>query len=243
MPRVKPTRRPPGPRRAAGALAALAALALAAAPAPAQEEGDDGPGTWYARRLTAGGSPVRVDHLWSKGPRLRAEMVVTGQPIVTLVTESRYVMYNRARREGVSIERSEKAVKQDASRGRPFGNELEELRAEGAERVGTEHISGQRCALWRETDDRGRRELCVTDDARQLPIRMEVYDRGSGRTTRIHYLDWTSGMRLPESFLGLPEDVELERVSYEAYNERSSQGERVGPAPPLFGELLHGGGG
>lgn len=234
-----PRRRRPGRGALVFGLALAVVLALpAAAPAEEGSEGEDP--TWYARRLSAGDSPVRVDYLWSKGTRLHAETVIAGHPIVTLVTGSRYVMYDRLSGEGVSIERSARAVEQDAGRGRPFGRELGRLRAEGAERVGTDRLGGRECVRWRVTDERGRRELCVTDDARALPVQLEVFDRRSGRSARTHYLDWTRGLALPDRFFEPGAERELERIGYQEYLERSAQGETLGPAPPLFAPLLHG---
>ena len=43
-------------------------LLLLAAPMVAQET----PRTWYAERIISGATPPIVEHLWSKGPKLRA---------------------------------------------------------------------------------------------------------------------------------------------------------------------------
>ena len=64
-------------RSARGAALAL----LLASPVVAQEI----PDTWYAERIISGDTPPVVEHLWSKGSKLRAETVIGGQPILTLV--------------------------------------------------------------------------------------------------------------------------------------------------------------
>ena len=46
-------------------------------------------------------------------------------------------------------------------------------------------------------------------------------------------------MNPPDSFFLPPPDVKLEMVTYESYLERAPK-ERVGPAPPMHRELLHG---
>ena len=56
---------------------AALALLLLAAPAVAQEK----PETWYAERIISGDTPPIVEHLWSKGAKLRAETVIGGLPI------------------------------------------------------------------------------------------------------------------------------------------------------------------
>jgi hypothetical protein len=211
------------------------ALLLAAAPVAARDAED----TWYAERITSGDVPVHVEHLWSKGSKFRAEMVLGGHPILTLVNGERYITIDRISNTGVSIERSPKAIRQDATRGRPFGNEWIELQADGGEKISTERIAGRRCDLYRLTDAGGRREVCVSEGESQLPLKYTLWQRGSGREAVTQYLDWTSGLPLPDDFFEPDSAAVLESVSYDEYLDRATK-EQIGPAPPFFRELLHG---
>jgi len=215
-------------------LAALALL-LASAPGVAQETES----TWYAERITSGDVPVHVEHLWSKGSKLRAEMVLGGHPIVTLVSGEHYIVIDRIAKTGASIQRSPKAIRQDAGRGRPFGNEWIELDEAGGEKISTETIGGRECDLYRLTGAGGRREVCVSQDESRLPLQHSVWQRGSGREARTQYLDWTSGLALGEDFFEPDPGVTLEHLTYDAYLSRATK-EQIGPAPPFFRELLHG---
>jgi len=198
-----------------------------------------GQGTWYAERLSSGDSPVRVEHLWSKADRLRAETVFLGHPIVTIVKGDQYVMYDRLTLSGVSIGRSPVAVKQDAGRQRLFGDELDVLIEAGGEKVRSEEISGRSCDLYRLTDGQGRREVCVTQDEIRLPLFRRVWLRNSGKTAEARYLEWSSEIDVGDAYFEPDPRVTLEFVTYEDYIARASK-ERIGPVPPLHRELLHG---
>ncbi len=140
---------------------------------------------------------------------------------------------------GIAIRRSAAAFARDADRGRPFGREGEEMLAEGAERVGTDDQTGRACDLFRLTDARGRREICLTQDAHRLPLHAEQYDRASHRRITTRYLDWSQGFATADSFFTPDPRIALERIEYEDYLKRSRSGV-VGPAPVLYRELLHG---
>ena len=103
----------------------------------------------------------------------------------------------------------------------------------------SDNHSGQPVRVLRFTDDRGRREVWVTDDKRKLPVKLEFFGRESGLHTQSDYLDWLSDMELPDSFFEPDPRVKLESIEYAEYLERSGQGP-VGPAPVLFAPLLHG---
>lgn len=213
----------------------LRALVLLAILTPATLSAE----TWYAERITTGEAPLRVDHFWSSGARLRAETVVAGHPILTLVSGDRYLVIDRLGGRGISIRRSPAAIAADAARMRPFGLELERMRAVGAEVVGSQRLGSRRCQLWRVTDPTGRRELCVSDDAAQLPFEMTVWSRATGRSVVVRYLDWTRDLALPDAFFEPDPRVRIESYEYEEYVRKTAEGP-VGPAPPFFAELLHG---
>jgi hypothetical protein len=219
----------------AGSACRTALALLLAAPVVAQEM----PDTWYAERIISGDTPPIVEHLWSKGPKLRAETVVGGQPIVTFVNGERYITIDRISKTGVSIQRSRDAIGEDAERGRPFGNEGSILQAAGGEKVSTEKVGGRSCELYRLTNAEGRQEACISLDQIRLPLQVKVWRRKSGKEALTRYLDWVAGLPLNDDFFEPDASVKLEQVSYEDYVRRAGK-EQIGPAPPFFRGLLHG---
>ena len=206
-------------------------------PAPPAESSDEE--VWYTERISSGDAPVRVEHLWSRGDRMRAETVFLGHPIVTIINGDRYIMFDRLAGTGVSIERSSRAIQDDASRARPFGNEFAILLEAGGEKVRTEEMGGRVCDVYRLTSSRGRREVCVTPDEDRLPLFRRVWLRGSSQTGETRYLEWSRNIEIPDAFFQPGSQVKLEYVSYDDYVKRASK-ERIGPAPPMHRELLHG---
>src|SRR4029450_3514507 len=86
------------PRLPTTGLLLVAALASATAEEPKKPSG---PPTWYAQALARGDAGLNVTHLWSKGASLRAETVVAGHKIVTIVHGDRYYAYDGLTGEGV----------------------------------------------------------------------------------------------------------------------------------------------
>ena len=211
---------------------ALCALALAVEAGAAEE-------TWYAQRFTSGDAPVRVDQLWSKGSRLRAETVIAGRPILQLVAGERYYIVDRLAGTGISVRRSPAAIRADARRGRPFGNEAQAITDAGGERVGSQRLGPRDCDLYRLTSREGRREVCVTPDEARLPIQLESWNRASGQSSTVRYLDWTRGIPVPDRFFQPDPNWQIEHFDYDDYRKRSRQAP-VGPAPPFYSTLLHG---
>jgi hypothetical protein len=217
----------------------LVLLALAPAFAQPAEPAHPGPETWYTERLITGASTPGVEHLWSKGPWLRSEVVVAGQPIVQIVRGERYLIVNRLQHTGISIRRNPAAIQKDASRRRPIGDDGEIILAGGGEETGASHIGGQPCTILRLTDGEGRRETCISTSDAHVPLRTTFWQRASNRTTEISYLTWASQVPLPDDFFEPEPGVQLQELSYEQYIEASQKGP-VGPAPPTFSHLLHG---
>ena len=141
-----------------------------------------GPTTWFAQVIAHSEIGLNVTYFWSKGPMLRAETVVAGHKIVTIVRGDRYYAYDVINQSGISIVRTVAALELDASNRRPFGNELEKLLKQGAEKVREEQVMGRTCDVYRITDRRGRRDVWVTQGETRLPIRVEVWDRKRGTT-------------------------------------------------------------
>ena len=105
-------------------------------------EKPSGPPTWYAQALTRGEAGLNVTHFWSKGAMLRAESVVAGHKIVTIVRGDRYYAYDGLTGEGLSIRREPAAVAADRADQRPFAREYEILMQQGAELVREETMLG-----------------------------------------------------------------------------------------------------
>jgi hypothetical protein len=215
------------------AAAVLAVAVLLVGSAGAQEA------SWWTQRLTFGEGPAFAENLWSKGPRMRAESVVEGHRVTTLVDEKRYVIIDEFGRTGISIARSPRAIGQDAKRKRPFGNEAEELVQDGAEKVGSEVRAGQEVDHYRLTrNDGDRDEVWVTQDERRLPLETTFRDRSTGAMNRRVYFRWVEAA-WPDALFEPAAGVKLEEIPYDEYVERSRKGP-VGPAPPFYSELLHG---
>ena len=140
--------------------------------------------TWYAATVAeAEKGGFVVVNFWSKGTWLRAEAVLAGRHIVTLVDATTYYVIDDAAGTGIAIERNAAARAQDATRGRPFANELADLLRRGGEHVGTEQASGQTVDVYRLTDETGRRTIWVSTTNPPVPLRIETFDRAS-ETTR-----------------------------------------------------------
>lgn len=201
--------------------------------------------SWHAERITSGGGTPRVERLWSKGSALRAEIVFGGHSIITYVKGDRYIVVDALTGKGTSIQRSPKAIGEDAKRGRPFGAEQQLLVAAGAEKVKTEGSGEGACDLYRVTDQAGRREVCVSTGAEHLPLVVRAWDRKSGAESETRYLAWAKDLEgkdvvIPDSFFSPDPRVALESVTYEAFLAKAQQGESAAVAPILYPELLVG---
>ena len=219
---------------------ALVSLGLAATATAAAAD------SWHAERLTSGaGGPPRVERMWSKDAAFRAEIVLGGHTVVTLVKGDRYVVVDALTGKGTSIQRSPKAIAQDASRGRPFGAEQQLLVAAGAEKVKTEGEGAAACDLYRITDQAGSREVCVTTTPEKLPIFVKAWDRKSGAETETRYIGWSKDLEgkdtvISESFFAPDPRVTLTSFTFEAFMAKAQAGESVAVAPILYPELLVG---
>lgn len=196
---------------------------------------------WYALRITRGDAGVFVANFWSLGRRLRAEAVLSGVLIQQIVSGEWYYVIDAVRGEGIAVRRSAAALEFDRKHptARPFGNEAADLVARGAEVVREEEVSGRKVQVHRLTDGQGRHEAWVTEDVSALPIRIDSTDRSSGAHIVTDYVDWLSAITPPETFFEPDPRVKIERIEYDEYLQRASR-EPLGPAPVLFGDLLHG---
>jgi len=220
----------------------LAPLVLLLASAARAEEAD-APGsatpTWYAQTLTRGAAGLNVTHFWSKGAMLRAETVVAGHKIVTIVRGGRYYAYDALTGEGLSIAREPAVVAADRPDRRPFGREYEILLGQGAELVREEELLGRATGVYRITDDWGRRELWVTQDELRIPLRLEVFDRGSAERRYVDYLNWQSDLFIPDHFFTPDANARLTEMDYGEYLRRTTEEGSVGPVPVFYLNLLY----
>jgi outer membrane lipoprotein-sorting protein len=216
-------------------------LYLAGLTSHAQAEGTEepsGPVTWYAQALARGDAGLNVTHFWSKGALMRAETVIAGHKIITLVNGPTYYAYDATTGSGLAIGREKGAMALDRDDHRPFGKEYERLVELGAELIETENQLGRETGIYRVTDDFGRRKLWVTLDDLRLPLRIEIYERASTRSTTTDYVNWQSGFAIEDSFFAPDPRVELEAMDYATYAKRSAVEGPVGPVPVLYGSLL-----
>lgn len=222
-------------------LALIPLLLAAAAQAPAQEKQakPSGPPTWYAQTLTRGEAGLNVTHFWSKGPMLRAETVVAGHKIVTIVRGDRYYAYDGLTGAGLSIRREPAAVAEDRPDRRPFAREYEILAKQGAELVREETLVNRRAGIYRVTDQHGRRELWVTQDELRMPLRLEIFDRDSGSQRITDYVNWQSDLAIDDSFFTPDSRAQLEEMDYSEYLRRSTEQGTVGPVPVFYTNLLY----
>lgn len=229
-----------------GVSALVLAAAAAAEPAPAPPQtaaaaaAKAGPTTWFGQALATSDSGLNVTYFWSKGSKLRAETVVLGHKVVTIVSGERYISYDGLARVGVDLGRSKGAIAADARRARPFGNELERLLAQGAEKVAEEPLQGVRCDVYRITDERGRREVWALSSDSRLPVRVVVFDRARGARIQTDYVNWQTGLAIDDAFFAPEAGIEFERMSFEDYSERVTQGKPVGAVPILYVDLVAG---
>ena len=195
--------------------------------------------TWYAQALARGNAGLNVTHFWSKGPMLRAETVVAGHKVVTIVKGEWYYAYDALTGRGLAIRRDPRAIARDSPKKRPFGQEYDSLIRQGAELVREETLLGRKTGVFRVTDRAGQRELWVTLDEQRLPLRIEIYDRRTTQRRYTDYLNWQSQLAIPDEFFEPDPGAQLERVELIDYLTRTSLEGPQGPVPVLYANLLH----
>ncbi len=220
----------------------LAAGAGSATPAPAADEAGatTAPKTWHATVFFSNGGSYRIIHYWSDGAKMRAETLISGHPITTIVRGDRYVALDRLTGKAIDIERAPAATLADQGRPRPFGIELDELKKAGGERIEDSTMSGVPVEVWRLTDDTSRRTVWVSKKPPHVPIRAETFVRGSSQTLVFDYSNWGFDLEMPASFFTLPSETLVDRFGYAEFGEKSAKAPIDGP-PILYPDLLHGG--
>jgi len=196
--------------------------------------------TWYAQALAHGPGGLNVTQFWSKGPKLRSETVITGHKIVTLVNGDWYYAYDATKGIGIQVRRAPQAIARDASYRRPFGNEGVKLIQQGAEKIREEEFHGRTVEVYQITDRLGRRTAWVSKDALNIPLRVEMYNRNTASEQATDYIDWLTGLSLPDTFFQPDSRVEMQTYEFEAFLRETAETGMVGPVPVLYTDLLRG---
>jgi len=197
--------------------------------------------TWYAETLTSSPRGLQVTSYWSRGNGLlRAETVIAGHRLVTIVNGPTYFAIDETAGSVVAIERSKRAREEGVKHDRLMGLEGFVIRERGGEKVGEETVGGRPCSVYRLTDERGKREVWVHQgDEDVLPVRVEFYNRQAGALIRTDYIQWASGIELPDRLFAPDPRFPVRKLGYEEYVAQSGKGELL--VPVLHANLLHGG--
>lgn len=218
-------------------------LTFGAGRAPAKEpEATEtvAPRSWHATTVVSARRGYRVINYWSEGANMRAETLISGHPVTTIIRGGRYIVIDELRGIGIDVARSALAVTGDTKRSRPFANELDELMRQGGEKVEDTEAAGLEAELFRLTDTQGRRTVWVSLAPPRVPLRTEVFVRGSGETITTNYTNWAFDLEIPQRFFETPQGTEIERLDYETYVTKSREGP-LSLVPVLYPDLLHGG--
>jgi outer membrane lipoprotein-sorting protein len=224
----------------AGAKKAAAKKTTGAKPDAEKELADPKDITWHAQALAHGPGGLNVTQFWSKGSKLRAETVISGHKVVTLVNGEWYYAYDATKGLGIRVRRTPASLALDMPFRRPFGNEAIRLIEMGAEVVGEENYHGREADVYRLTDRLGRRTIWASKDALNIPLHVEIYNRQTGQTQATDYLDWLTGLTIPDSYFDVDPNVAITSYEFEEYGYFMSQSGSVGPVPVLYSELLRG---
>jgi hypothetical protein len=233
----------PGASGLARMLVGLALAVLLALPATAEKDKSSEKSailSWYAQTYARGDAGLNVTYLWSLKSKFRAETVVRGHKLVTIVNGETYYVYDALTMAGIAIRRAPAALAAESRTPRPFGNEAQILIDGGAEKIREESIAGKSADVYQITDDDGRRTVWVTQDDRRLPIHIEVFSRKSGTTRYKEYVDWVSGLPLTDAFFEPEPGVQFERFELDEYIAKTLERDPVTAIPILYRELLHG---
>jgi len=196
--------------------------------------------TWYAQALAQGPGGLNVTQFWSKGSKLRAETVIAGHKVVTIVAGEWYCAYDAALGEGIRVRRAPEALAKDVPYRRPFGNDALKLIQQGAELVRQEDFHGRDADVYQLTDVLGRRTVWVSKDALNIPLRIEIYNRSHQTRQSTDYTDWLTGLRLRDAFFEIPPGTHFEEYDIEGYARAIADEGSVGPVPVLYMDLLRG---
>ena len=197
------------------------------------------PLTWHAETLTTSPRGLHVTQYWSSGGgRLRAETVIAGHRLVTIVNGDRYYAIDATAGQVLAIERSDRAKEESKRRTRLMGIEGFVIQERGGEKVREEPLAGRQCDVYRLTDGTGKREVWIEQGrpGEMLPLRVEFYNRQAGARIRTDYIQWASGVPLPDRFFEPDPRFNQVELDYDEFVARSGDL----PIPVLHANLLHG---
>lgn len=216
----------------------LVLLTLLATATTARDARAEGAGVWHAMAVTEGPTGPSITYFWSHDRSLRASTVVQGRPIVTMVHHDWYYVVDELAGAGVAIQRSPRALEEDALGGRPFGQEVDLMLDQGAELVGREQRDGQTVLKYRLSDDKARREVWAAPGDARIPLRVEIFDRAAGAARAVQYTGWRRDLTIPDRFFRPDARIALDRMTYQEYLRRTADAPLA--LPVLYGTLLHG---
>jgi hypothetical protein len=196
--------------------------------------------TWYSQALARGPGGLNVTQFWSKGSKLRAETVISGHKIITLVNGDWYYAYDATKGYGIRVRRAPQAIAKDAPYRRPFGNETVKLIQQGAEKIRDDEFHGREVEVYQLTDRLGRRTIWATKDALNIPLRVEMYNRRTASRQATDYMDWVTGLALSDDYFEPGINVKIQTYEFEEYARRTGMVGAVGPVPVLYTDLLRG---
>ena len=233
----------PFTRGLARMLVGLVLSALVAQPAAAQKDKSiEKPAglSWYTQSYTRSDTGLTISYLWSLRSKFRAETVVRGHNLVTIVNGDTYYSYDALTMAGIAIRRAPAALAAESPDRRPFGNEAQALIDQGAEKIREESVAGRRADVYQITDEDGRRIVWVTQDDQRLPKRIEVFSRKSGTTRYKEYVDWITGLPISDAFFEPEPGIEFQRFELDEYIKYTLAKDPAETFPILYQELLHG---
>ena len=227
----------------AGLALGLALVVLLAHPVAAEEDESGEKSaipSWYTQTFARSDTGSNVTYFWSLRSKLRSETVVRGHKLVTIVNGDTYYVYDALAMTGIAIRRAPAALAAESPDLRPFGNETQLLIEQGGEKIREEDVAGQRVAVYQITDENGRRSVWATQDDRQLPIRVEFFNRKSRSTRYKEYVDWVSGLPVPDAFFEPEPGIRFERFELDEYTQNTLAKDSAATFPILHKDLLHG---
>jgi outer membrane lipoprotein-sorting protein len=210
--------------------------------AAAEQKQDEKPDiqSWYTQSYTRSDSGLTTTYLWASKTKFRAETVIRGHNLVTIVKGDTYYVYDALTMTGIAIRRAPEAIAADLPNRRPFGNEAQTLIDQGGEKIREESIAGKQADVYQMTDDSGRRIVWATQDDQQLPIRVELFNRETASTRYKEYVDWVNGLLISDKFFELRPDIQFKRFELDAYIESTLANDPASMIPIIYPELLHG---
>ena len=225
------------------ALLALPDMARAATDAKGtdpkgSEQSATGGEYWFAETIQHGDGGIRVMYIWSKGRKLRADRIIDGAVLQTIVNGDTYYNILPTAGIGVAIQRTATALADDRKGGRPFGHDVEAILARGAEKAATERLMGHEVAVYRLNSGKSREEVWATTDGDKLPVKVVYTDREGGKSYET-LLNWAHGNAVKETFFEPDPRIAMQKVTYEEFVAGVKDGS-LKTFPPLFNDLLVG---